>query len=129
MAYIWRTWTSYGMFIAYWDWGQEFSCVLRKANYNVVSSCLVQHFHKYLLFLSCISPAAAIPCCNCKVEYITIITPHWHPPAPEQGTASDLSGPLSLSNFFNLPIFWHPRHQLSKFLAPKTSKTERMLAP
>ena len=42
----------------------------------------------------------------CKVEYITIITPHWHPPFPEWGTASDLSGPAPApSNFQPAHIF------------------------
>ena len=38
----------------------------------------------------------------CKVEYITIITPHWHPPFPEWGTASDLSGPAPAPSNFQL---------------------------
>ena len=43
----------------------------------------------------------------CKVEYITIITPHWHHPPPEQGTASDLSDSLSISECLTLiSLFW-----------------------
>ena len=38
----------------------------------------------------------------CKVEYITIITPHWHPPFPEWRTASDLSGPAPAPSNFQL---------------------------